>query len=117
VSTFADISINMVLGHLLPSVQPQPFLDRTRASFEQSLVEPHTILLEEHLQLALERDVGGGTLVLTLVTKITTVVQRRSHVHIALAREDALQTMTGQFQLSVCSLGKLHRCSEIMSGS
>jgi hypothetical protein len=78
----------MALGHLLPSVQPQSFLDWTRASFE-----PHTILL-------MERDVGGGNLVLTLVTKVTTVVRRCSHVEIALAREDALQITTGQFQLS-----------------
>jgi hypothetical protein len=45
--------INMVLDHLLPSVQPQSF-EWTRASFEQSLAEFYAILLEEHLQVALE---------------------------------------------------------------
>jgi hypothetical protein len=44
----------MVLGHLLPSVQPQSFLKWTRTSYEQSLVEFYTNLLEEHLQVALE---------------------------------------------------------------
>jgi hypothetical protein len=42
--------INMVLVHLLP----QPFLEWTHTSFEQSLMKFYTILLEEHLQVALE---------------------------------------------------------------
>jgi hypothetical protein len=43
----------MVLDHLLPSVQPQSFLEWTRASFEQYLAEFYTILPEEH-QVMLE---------------------------------------------------------------
>jgi hypothetical protein len=38
----------------LPSVQPQFFLECTHASFEQSLKEFITILVEEQLQVALE---------------------------------------------------------------
>jgi uncharacterized protein YggT (Ycf19 family) len=45
--------INMVLVHLLSSVQPQSFLEWTRTSFEQSM-EFYTNLLQEHLQIALE---------------------------------------------------------------
>jgi hypothetical protein len=44
----------MVLGHLLPSIQPQSFLEWTPTSFEQSLPEFYTIHLEEHLQVALQ---------------------------------------------------------------
>jgi hypothetical protein len=44
----------MVLNHLLLSIQLQSFLEWIRTSFEQSLVEFYTILLEEHLQVALE---------------------------------------------------------------
>jgi hypothetical protein len=44
----------MVFDHLLPSVQPQSFLEWTHTSFEQSLAEFYTIPLEEHLQVALE---------------------------------------------------------------
>jgi hypothetical protein len=44
----------MVLHHLLPSVQPQSFSERTRTSFELSLAEFYIILLEERLQVALE---------------------------------------------------------------
>jgi hypothetical protein len=44
----------MVLDQLSPSVQPQSFLEWTHACFEQSVVEFYTILLEEHLQVALE---------------------------------------------------------------
>jgi hypothetical protein len=36
------------------SIQPQSFLEWTRTSFEQSVAELCTILLEEHLQFALE---------------------------------------------------------------
>jgi hypothetical protein len=50
----------MVLGHLLPSIQRQFFLEWTRVSFEV-----YTILLEEHLQVALEMLVVG-----ILVSKI-----------------------------------------------
>jgi hypothetical protein len=42
----------MVLGHLLPSVQPQS-LEWTHTSFEQFVVEFCAILLEENLQVAL----------------------------------------------------------------
>jgi hypothetical protein len=44
----------MVLDHLLPSIQPQTFLEWTVTNFEQSLTEFYTILLEEHLQIALD---------------------------------------------------------------
>jgi hypothetical protein len=44
----------MVLDHLLLSVQPQSFLEWTRTSFEQSVAEFYTILLEEHFKVALE---------------------------------------------------------------
>jgi hypothetical protein len=44
----------MVLDHLLPSIQLQAFLEWTRTSFEQSVAEFYTILLEEHLEVALE---------------------------------------------------------------
>jgi hypothetical protein len=45
---------SMVMDHLLPSIQSQS-LEWTRTSFEQSLAELYTILLEEHLQVALGR--------------------------------------------------------------
>jgi hypothetical protein len=45
--------INMMLDHLLPSRQLQS-LEWTCISFEQSLVQFYNILLEEHLQVALE---------------------------------------------------------------
>jgi hypothetical protein len=45
---------NMMLDHLLPSIQLQTFLKWTRTSFEQYLAEIYTVLLEEHLQVALE---------------------------------------------------------------
>jgi hypothetical protein len=44
----------MVLGQLFPSIQPQSFLDWTRSTFEESLMELYTILHEEGLQVALE---------------------------------------------------------------
>jgi hypothetical protein len=44
----------MVLNHLLPSIQLQSFLEWTRTSFEQSLEECYTTLLEEHVQVALD---------------------------------------------------------------
>jgi hypothetical protein len=44
----------MVLDQLLPSVEPQPFLEWAGTSFEHSLAEFYTIILEEHLQVALE---------------------------------------------------------------
>jgi hypothetical protein len=46
----------MVLDHLLPSIQPQSFLEWTRTSTtsEQSLAECYAILLEEHIQVAFE---------------------------------------------------------------
>jgi hypothetical protein len=43
----------MVLDHTLPSVQAQS-LEWTHASFEQSVVEVYTVLLEEHVQVAVE---------------------------------------------------------------
>jgi hypothetical protein len=44
----------MVLDHLSLSIHPQSFLEWTRTSFEEFLAEFYTILLEEHLQFALE---------------------------------------------------------------
>jgi hypothetical protein len=44
----------MVLDHLLPSAQPQSFLQWTLTSFEQSVAKFYTISLEEHIQVALE---------------------------------------------------------------
>jgi hypothetical protein len=41
--------INMVLDHLLPSVQSQAFLELALTSFEYPVAEFYTILLEEHL--------------------------------------------------------------------
>jgi hypothetical protein len=45
----------MVLDHRSPSIEPQFLLELTRTSFEQFLAEFYTILLEEHLQVALEK--------------------------------------------------------------
>jgi hypothetical protein len=53
--------IKMVLDHLWHSIQPQS-LEWTHTSFEQSLAEFYIIILEEHLQVALE-------VFLTLVSK------------------------------------------------
>jgi hypothetical protein len=58
--------INMVLDHLLSSVQPQS-LEWTRNSFEQSVAEIYTIL--EGTSSSCFRDVGGGNLFLTLISK------------------------------------------------
>jgi hypothetical protein len=44
----------MVLDHLLASIQPQSLLEWTRTSFENSSGIFYTILLEEHVQVALE---------------------------------------------------------------
>jgi hypothetical protein len=54
-----QISINMVLDHFLPSIQLQSFFEWTHTSFEQSVAEFYTILLEEHLQVTLEILVVG----------------------------------------------------------
>jgi hypothetical protein len=45
--------MNMVLDHLLPSVHQQSFLEWTHTSFEQRVAKFY-IILEEHLQVALE---------------------------------------------------------------
>jgi hypothetical protein len=112
----------MVLDHLLPSIQPQFFLEWTRTSFEQSLAEFYTILLEEH-PVALEM-LAVRICSSLWSPKLTRMVQC-SNLLIVLAKEDvevhfpALQTMTEQFQLCEwghCRLGKLRR-SEMMSGS
>jgi hypothetical protein len=44
----------MVLDHLLPSIEPQSFLEWIHTGSEQSLAEFYTILHEEHLQVTLE---------------------------------------------------------------
>jgi hypothetical protein len=46
--------MNTVSDHLLLSMMPQTFLKWTCTSFEKPLAEFYTILLEEHLQVALE---------------------------------------------------------------
>jgi hypothetical protein len=45
--TDAHLFISVMLDQRWPSIQPQSFLEWTRASLEQSLVEFYTILLEE----------------------------------------------------------------------
>jgi hypothetical protein len=107
----------MVLDPLLPSIQPRSFLERIRTSFEQSVAEFYTILLEEYLQVALETlEVGICSSLWS--PKLTTVFQWCSHVVSVtlLAREDvevhlhAVHTMTEQLQLCEwghCRLGKL----------
>jgi hypothetical protein len=45
----------MVLEHLLPSIQPQSFLEWTGTSLGQFIAEFYAILLEEHLQVTLEK--------------------------------------------------------------
>jgi hypothetical protein len=91
-------------------------LEWTRTSLEQSLSEFYTIFLEEHLQVALKMlDVG---IFLTLVTR----TDQSGSVMFRCGGPDlhALQIMTEQFQVcdwEYCFLGKVHHCSEIMSGS
>jgi hypothetical protein len=46
--------INMVLDQVLPSMQPQSFLEWIPRSSKQPLEEIYVILLEERLQVALE---------------------------------------------------------------
>jgi hypothetical protein len=43
----------MVLDHLLHSIEPQSFSEWTRTSFEQSLEEFYTILLEDKTSKAI----------------------------------------------------------------
>jgi hypothetical protein len=92
------------LGQLLPPTRPQSFFDWTRISFEQSLAEFYTILLEKHLQVALEMfDMKISSSFLS--PKLTRMVQWCSNMTTVLAREyvevrlHALQTTTEQFQL------------------
>jgi hypothetical protein len=114
-----------VLGHLLLSINQQSFLEWTHSSLEQSLEEFYTILLVEHLQVVVEM-LNMGISSSLPSPKLTRVVQRCSNVLIVLDSEDvevhlhALIAMTEQLQLCELGhfpLGKLHRCSEIMSGS
>jgi hypothetical protein len=44
----------MVLDRILPSVEPQFFLEWTLTSFKVPVAEFYTILLREHFQVALE---------------------------------------------------------------
>jgi hypothetical protein len=46
--------MNMVLVQILPSIQSQSLPKLIHTSFEQSLAELYIIILEEHLQVALE---------------------------------------------------------------
>jgi hypothetical protein len=47
-------TISITIYVYMLSVQPQSFLEWARTSFEQPIAEFYTILLEEHLQVALE---------------------------------------------------------------
>jgi hypothetical protein len=106
----------MVLERLLLSIQTRSFLEWTGTSFEHSFAEFYIILFQ---------DVGGGNLFLTLVSKTDNNGSMVLEILTVLAGEDAevhlhaLQTMTEQFQLCEWGhcRGKLHRCSEITSGS
>jgi hypothetical protein len=66
--------INVVLDHPLSSIQLQSFLEWTCSSFEESLAEFYTILIEEHLKVALEI-LEVGTYSSRLSPKLTRVVQ------------------------------------------
>jgi hypothetical protein len=57
----------MVLDHLLPSIQIQSFLEWTRTAFEQSLAEFTSF--SWRISSSCFRDVAGGNLFLTLVSK------------------------------------------------
>jgi hypothetical protein len=102
----------MMLGLLLPSIQPQPFLEWTRTSFKQCLAEFYTLILEEHIQVALEMSkVGNVFLIQVSKTDQSASVIFKSgdcvEVHLR-----ALQTVTEDFQMCEwghCRLGKLHR--------
>jgi hypothetical protein len=52
--TDTHVFINMVLDHLLPSVQLQFILEWIRTSLEPSVAEFYTILCEEPLEVAVE---------------------------------------------------------------
>jgi hypothetical protein len=108
----------MTLDRLLPSIQPQSFLEWTCTSSEQSLVEFYTILLDEHLQVALQMlkwEVSKTDQSNSMMFKSGDCAgQDDAEVHL-----HALQTTTAQYQLCEwehCHVGKLHRYSE-MSGS
>jgi hypothetical protein len=62
-NTTDTVHISLLIWCLktLPSKQLQCFLEWTYTSFEQSLAGFYTILLEEHLQVALEMLGGGGS--------------------------------------------------------
>jgi hypothetical protein len=100
-------------------------LEWTHTSFEQSLAEFYTILLEEHLQVTLELlEVGICSSLLVSKTDYSGSMMFKSGDCAAQGRCQSspsfLQTITEQFQLCErghCQLGKLHHCSEIMSGS
>jgi hypothetical protein len=51
---FTNVFIKTVVDHLLPSLEPQAFLELTRTNFEEVIAEFYTILHDEHLQIALE---------------------------------------------------------------
>jgi hypothetical protein len=90
----------MVLDHLLPSTKPPSFLEWTRTSFEQSLAEFDSILLEEHPQVALEiLDVGicsslQSPKLTSVVILVIMLTWKDAEVHL-----HALQTVTEHFQL------------------
>jgi hypothetical protein len=71
---FTRFFINIVLDNHLSSTQPQSFLKWTHTHFEKSQAEFYTILLEEHLQVALEMLEVGTSSPLSS-PKLTKVVQ------------------------------------------
>jgi hypothetical protein len=90
----------MVLGHLLPSTQQHFFFQWALTSLEYSLSEFYTILLEEHLQLALRMSEVGYVAHFSLQkwpdwfndVQIWWCARQWLHLY-------ALQTTTEQFQL------------------
>jgi hypothetical protein len=103
----------MVLDHLFSSFQPQS-LEWTGKSFEQPVAELYTILLEGTSSSCF-RDVGGGNLFLTLVSKTGSVMFRSGD---CAGQEDAevhlhvLEAVTEQFQL--CKWGHHSEITWIM---
>jgi hypothetical protein len=92
----------MVLDHHLSSVQPQSFLKWIRASIERSIAKFYAVVLQEHVQVALEI----LEVLICSSTKSPKIVHcgpLLSNVVVLLAKENAevqlhaLQTMTKQF--------------------
>jgi hypothetical protein len=100
----------MVLDQLLPSILLHSFLEWTHTSFEQCVAEFYTVLLEEHLQVALEMsEVGICSSLVSKTDQSGSVMFKSGDGAGAGAREDvevhlcAFKTMAELFQL--CELG------------